>query len=134
METQWAEPNVMPEWLKQVPLKLRNKLLWHKSKSVEIPKRAIVLLYVGPENEESLDNLIIKQKKDLKDRIVVVEKERCHKTQDALKEEPYYSLCTAAMEGKIAQIGGGPNCRTWSIRRHFPRPGGGKPLRGLEGM
>ena len=47
-----------------------------------------------------------------------------------LAEEPYSTLCTACIEGKVAAVIGGPNCRTWSIRRHIPKPGGGTPVRG----
>ena len=32
--------------------------------------------------------------------------------------------------GKVALVGGGPNCRTWSILRRFPKPGGPPPIRG----
>ena len=38
----------------------------------------------------------------------------------------------AATQGriKIKAVIGGPNCRTWSICLHMPKPGGGIPLRG----
>ena len=50
--------------------------------------------------------------------------------QDMLGEEPYSTMCSMAMAGKVALVGGGPNCRTWSILRWFPKPGGPPPVRG----
>ena len=35
--------------------------------------------------------------------------------QDMLGKEPYSTMCSLAMAGKVALVGGGPNCRTWSI-------------------
>ena len=46
--------------------------------------------------------------------------------QDMLGDEPYSTMCSMAMAGKVAFVGGGPNCRTWSI----PKPGGPPPVRG----
>ena len=40
-----------------------------------------------------------------------------------LQPELYGALCTAAKQGRVVFIGGGPNCRTWSILRHIPKPG-----------
>ena len=39
---------------------------------------------------------------------------------DMLQPELYGALCTAAEQGRVVFIGGGPNCRTWSILRHIP--------------
>ena len=41
------------------------------------------------------------------------------------KREPRY-----AQQGRVVFIGGGPNCRTWSIPRHIPKPGAPTPVRG----
>ena len=38
-----------------------------------------------------------------------------------LREEPYGRFCRAAMKGLIRALVGGPNCRTWSILRWFPK-------------
>ena len=43
--------------------------------------------------------------------------------QDMLGEEPYSTMCSMAMAGKVALVGGGPNCRTWSILKWFPQTG-----------
>ena len=42
----------------------------------------------------------------------------------------YSQLCVSAWNGNIQGTGGGPNCRTWSILRWFPKPGFPKPVRG----
>ena len=47
-----------------------------------------------------------------------------------LREEQYGRLCRAAMQGKLRALLGGPNCRTWSILRWFPKPGAPQPVRG----
>ena len=47
-----------------------------------------------------------------------------------LQPELYGALCTAAKQGRVVFIGGGPNCRTWSILRHIPKPGAPTPVRG----
>ena len=44
--------------------------------------------------------------------------------------QPKLYLCTAAKQGRVVFIGGGPNCRTWSILRHIPKPGAPTPVRG----
>ena len=46
---------------------------------------------------------------------------------DMLQPELYGALCT---QGRVVFIGGGPNCRTWSILRHIPKPGAPTPVRG----
>ena len=49
---------------------------------------------------------------------------------DMLQPELYGALCTAAKQGRVVFIGGGPNCRTWSILRHIPKSGAPTPVRG----
>jgi hypothetical protein len=39
-----------------------------------------------------------------------------------------------AAQGLILGVLGGPMCRTWSIRRHSPKVGGGRPVRAREGL
>ena len=39
-------------------------------------------------------------------------------------------LCQAAIDGRVRLVGGGPNCRTWSILRWFPKPNAPLPVRG----
>jgi len=46
----------------------------------------------------------------------------------------YDKLCSLANSGKLLGVLGGPMCRTWSIRRHIPKPRGGLPLRSRSGQ
>ena len=52
--------------------------------------------------------------------------------QDILRGDLYSQLCVSAWNGHIQGTGGGPNCRTWSILRWFPKPGFPKPVRGRQ--
>ena len=52
--------------------------------------------------------------------------------QDILRGDLYSQLCVSAWNGNIQGMGGGPNCRTWSILRWFPKPGFPKPVRGRQ--
>ena len=81
----------------------------------------------------SIDETIAKLAPETKNRIMAIDIERCNKTQNMSVNEPYNSLCTAASEGRIPQVGGGPMCRTWSVRRLIWKPGGGLPCRGIWG-
>ena len=47
-----------------------------------------------------------------------------------LRDMPYNLLCTLASRGRILLVCGGPNCRTWSIPRWFPKPNAPPPVRG----
>ena len=49
---------------------------------------------------------------------------------DLLADQPYGKLCQAAIEGRVRLVCGGPNCRTWSILRWFPKPNAPLPVRG----
>ena len=50
--------------------------------------------------------------------------------QDMLQPPLWNHLCSLAAAGLLLFIGGGPNCRTWSILRWFPRPNAPRPVRG----
>ena len=41
-----------------------------------------------------------------------------------------WSALRGSKAGRVVFIGGGPNCRTWSILRHIPKPGAPTPVRG----
>ena len=120
----------LPDWLNAVPLRLRQRLLWQKSTMVDIVDGVIILLYVGKKDEGALDQLITAQAPETGKRVYAIDYVREVREHDMLLDEPYFSICTAACQGKVPYVGGGPMCRTWSIRRHFPRKGGGLPLRG----
>ena len=129
-----------PNWLKQIPVELRNSLLWDRSNTVPIPQRAIVLLYTGekdvwkegewwPALDEQIE-CVADGDGQTTGKVIPIEMLRCKRTNNMLKPEPYNSLCTAATDGRIQQLGGGPNCRTWSIKLHVWKPYGGRPCRG----
>ena len=67
-----------------------------------------LLLYTGKADSQSLDSVL-------------------------LSRQSFFSqLCVSAWNGHIQGTGGGPNCRTWSILRWFPKPGLPKPVRGRQ--
>ena len=55
-----------------------------------------------------------------------------HHPQDIMNDDLYSHLCHKALKKEWSFIGGGPNCRTWSILRWFPKPGAPTPVRGRE--
>jgi len=105
---------------------------------VEIPDDAIVIMYAGERDVHklgewwrSLDEKIEQLNQRVAKRLLPIDIERNKRTQDMLAKEPYNSLCTAAEAGKLSQITGSPNCRTWSVLRLRPLSSGkGKPCRG----
>ena len=50
---------------------------------------------------------------------------------DLLAARPYTDLW-AASQGRLRAICGGPNCKTWSILRWYPKPGAPVPVRGRD--
>ena len=132
-----TNPSVTPQidankWMEHVPRRLRERLDWRTSYNIPIPDNALVLLFVGDDDAGALDKVLLGLDWTLVERIVVLDWKRCERTQDFLKDEPWFSLCTAASEGRLMFIGGGPMCRTWSVRRLIRRFGGGLPCRGRE--
>ncbi len=113
---EWEEAT-LPKWLVDVPLRLRQKLIWSNSKDTLIPDKAIVLLFVGKADGDALDQLIAKRNPGVSDRLFALDWKRCNRTQDYLRQEPYFSLCTAAAGGRLEHVGGGPMCRTFTVKR-----------------
>ena len=126
-----GQDTLPPGWM-ELPLRLRKLLTWKKSHQISIPDRAIIMLYVGKLDGGSIDETIERLAPETKSRMVAIDIERCERTQDMSVSEPYNSLCTAASEGRLSQVGGGPMCRTWSVRRLVWKPGGGLPCRGIK--
>jgi hypothetical protein len=112
----WDETSI-PEWLTDVPTHLRRKLEWSKSYDTAIPDDAIVLLFVGQKDGGSLDEILARRHPHLKGKIFAIDLKRDKRFNDFLSKEPYNSLCTAASEGRVHMLGGGPMCRTWSVLR-----------------
>ena len=79
-----------------------------------------------------LDNTLHLMRPSLSPRVLAFDKVRegGDRDQNLLRDEPYNTLCTLAAAGNLRAIVGGPNCRTWSILRWFPKPGRPPPVRG----
>ena len=120
------------KWV-QLPHRLATKLDWGKSNYLQLAHGTIALLYVGENDQGALDNVLRKLAPDLSDRIVAIDVLRDESDQDMLLDEPYYSLCTAAAEGRLDGIGGTPTCRTWYVLRLIQSNRGGLPSRGIHG-
>ena len=52
---------------------------------------------------------------------------------DVLAAPLFSSLLRLAIDGGILAVVGGPNCRTRSVLRHYPIPGGPRPVRAWQG-
>ena len=95
-------------------------------------KPVILLLYAGKDDAGSLDACLHAHHAWISPFIRAIDTRRDPGPmgQDMLAPEPYNTLCTMAARGLIPIVTGGPNCRTWSILRWFPKPGAPKPVRG----
>ena len=96
--------------------------------------RDILLLYTGPRDGGALDDILTQQQHDLGARLIAVDILRPPETgpNDIMDDAFYSTLCCAAAGGQLTFVGGGPNCRTWSILRWFPKPGAPRPVRGRD--
>ena len=86
----------------------------------------------GKDDEGSLESAIHITEPSLSKHTVGIDVEKLQGKQqmNMLSNEPWNSLCTAATQGRIILSGGGPNCRTVSVRRLIPKPGAPQPVRG----
>ena len=125
--------NTFP-WMENIPERLVQRLRWTQGTSPKVPSSGpiIVLLYAGKEDPTSLDSCLHANYPHLSSMVVAVDILRSGPkgNHDMLQPELYGALCTAAKQGRVVFIGGGPNCRTWSILRHIPKPGAPTPVRG----
>ena len=113
-----------------IPLRLQERLRCPSGKPTwKLPDIIILILYAGKDDNTCTAAAIQEVAPWLSKHLVELDNTR-DKSQDMLADEPYRSLMHAAQEGRIRAVLGGPNCRTWSIRLHIPKLGGGKPLRG----
>ena len=121
-------------WMENIPERLIQRLRWTQGTSPKVPSSGpiIVLLYAGKEDPTSLDSCLHANYPHLSSMVVAVDILRSGPkgNHDMLQPELYGALCTAAKQGRVVFIGGGPNCRTWSILRHIPKPGAPTPVRG----
>ena len=119
-------------WLSSVPHRLLERLTWTTQPTASLQGRDILLLYTGPRDGGALDDIITQQRQDLGPRLPAVDILRPPEPNDILDDVFYSTLCCAAVGGKLSFVGGGPNCRTWSILRWFPKPGAPRPVRGRD--
>ena len=121
-------------WLSTVPHRLIERLIWTEQSINSLQGKDILLLYTGPSDGGALDDVITSQQPDLGPRILAVDilRPRDSGPNDILDDGFYSQLCCAAAGGNLSFVGGGPNCRTWSILRWFPKPGAPRPVRGRE--
>ena len=120
--------------MENIPERLVQRLRWTQGTSPKVPPSGpiIVLLYAGKEDLTSLDSCLHANYPHLSSMVVAVDILRSGPKgdHDMLQPKLYGALCTAAEQGRVVFIGGGPNCRTWSILRHIPKPGAPTPVRG----
>ena len=119
-------------WMEEIPDRLRSQLHWtHQAIPEDAPPR-LVLLYTGKDDPGALDNMIHAMAPALSPYVLAYDNRRDGgmANQDLLAPNPYSYLCSLAYHGKVVLVGGGPNCRTWSILRWFPKKGAPVPVRG----
>ena len=121
-------------WTKEIPTHLRQRLHWSPTPlpEGEIHDPTALILYAGDDDPTSLHQAMLQESQHWPVQILEIDNKRPGKAieHDMLREEQYGRLCRAAMQGKLRALLGGPNCRTWSILRWFPKPGAPQPFRG----
>ena len=121
-------------WLRSVPNQLLERLTWQRQATDYFPHQDILLLYVGPPGQDALDSVLHTMDPTMMQRTVAsdIVRPEVHHPQDIMNDDLYSHLCHKALKKEWSFIGGGPNCRTWSILRWFPKPGAPTPVRGRE--
>ena len=97
------------------------------------PGPILVLLYAGKDDPLSLDSCLHScPLPTFVAHVVAFDIRRSPQPlgHDLLDDQPYGKFCQAAIEGRVRLVCGGPNCRTWSILRWFPKPNAPVPVRG----
>ena len=116
-----------------MPERLQRRLLWGSDIAplkFKAPGQLLLkfkapgqlLLYVGLSDSQSLDSMLNQMAPALGGHILAFEMRR-EPDHDILNGQLYDQLRTHAWQGDLQGVGGGPNCRTWSILRWFPKPG-----------
>ena len=125
--------NRLCPWTKEIPQRLARRLLWEPSEDTPegLNGPTALILYAGADDSYSLKSAMLSISKTWPMSILEVDNKRPHKelSDDMLLGEPYGAFCRGALKGHIRALGGGPNCRTWSILRWFPKPGAPVPVR-----
>ena len=116
-------------WTKELPDRLQRQLLWETTtpQPDDLQGPTALILYAGVSLKSAMQSL----SKNWPMTIWEIDNKCLEKevSDDMLLGEPYGTLCRGAIQGHIRLIGGGPNCRTWSILRWFPKPGAPVPVR-----
>ena len=117
------EPENQFTWLTRVPPTLRERLIYKESTDYKLPKGDfVVLLYAGRDDPSALDKALHSIWPQATSQVISFDILRSKSNHNLLATEPWNSLCTAALEGRIAAVVGGPNCKSWSIRRWIRKP------------
>ena len=121
-------------WMENIPERLVQRLRWTQGTSPKVPSSGpiIVLLYAGKEDPTSLDSCRHANYPHLSSMVVAVDILRSGPKgdHDMLNPSCMELFARPQKQGRVVFIGGGPNCRTWSILRHIPKPGAATPVRG----
>jgi hypothetical protein len=113
----------LPTWAKGFPPCVLGALGATRDVDFPMPRTpVIIILYAGKDDSTSLESAIHSVAPWLTPHIIAIDSLR---GVDMLTEQPFSTLFHFCNTGQVAAIIGGPNCRTWSIRRHIPKPGGG---------
>ena len=101
-------------WMQDIPERLRLRLRWTPRPAPESSKPSLILLYAGKDDAGALDAYLHAYNPAFSEYIWAVDIRRKGGDlgQDMLEDEPYSTMCSMAMAGKVAFVGGGPNCRT----------------------
>ena len=120
-------------WTREIPERLQQQFRWSPADAPVLPAQdLLILLYVGKQDSSALDSVLATRQRALEATIVAMDVLRKDTAigQDILQDQPFGELCHACSLGRVRFVGGGPNCRTWSVLRWFPRPGFPQPVRG----
>ena len=109
---------------KTLPPRLQERLKWQQVDTSQVTTPVILLLYSGKDDAGSLDACIHAYHPHLSPHVISVDNRREPGSigNDMLQDHPYNLFCSLACQGQILLVCGGPNCRTWSILRWFPKP------------
>ena len=115
-----------------VPNRLLSRLLPSSdTPAVEFPQAKILLaLYAGADDDTSTKSAMCQLDRTTAQRFLEMDTCRAEPYMDVLDDCTFLGLVHLARAGYIEAVLGGPMCRTWSIRRWFPRQGFPGPVRG----
>ena len=94
----------------------------------------ILCLYAGKDDSSSTRSAFQTVAPHLWEDVLELDTERCLPYHDVLEDRNFQELLMKAAEGDLVGILGGPNCRTWSILRHFPKDNFPDPVRMRQGL